>query len=295
MGLPVIASIAGGLLGAFGSNKAAKQQAAIAQQQLALEREIYGDTVERQEPYYDTGLDYQNALRFELLGGERPVFGGDPLEINEINEIIPGRGIVKPDFYGRARDENQWIDDHRGRDWWPDTRVTRYQVGDQVFQNRADAEAFAADNPTGGTEYQGFQKTPGYQFALDQGMDAIENSAAARGNALSGATLRSGARFGQGLANQEYNTYLNRLTGGAATGQAAASNLANAGANFAAGSGNALANLGNAQSAGTIGGVNAINAGINNALGAWQFQKLLDTGQPKQGGGGFMDTVRGWL
>jgi hypothetical protein len=54
---------------------------------------------------------------------------------------------------------------------------------------------------------------PGYQFTLQQGMKALEQSAAARGQALSGGQLKAVSQFGQGNAatyeNQFYNQALN--------------------------------------------------------------------------------------
>lgn len=44
---------------------------------------------------------------------------------------------------------------------------------------------------------------PGYQFRLQQGQNTLENSAAARGNLLSGATLKDLQGYAQGMASQE--------------------------------------------------------------------------------------------
>jgi hypothetical protein len=58
----------------------------------------------------------------------------------------------------------------------------------------------------------GIGDDPGYQFQLDQGMNAIQGSAAARNNLLSGRTLRGLTEFGQqlgtGYADQAYNREL---------------------------------------------------------------------------------------
>ena len=56
-----------------------------------------------------------------------------------------------------------------------------------------------------------FQVDPGYQFALEQGQRGIENSAAAGGRLISGATLKSLNRFNQGLANQQYQNSFDRF------------------------------------------------------------------------------------
>lgn len=77
--------------------------------------------------------------------------------------------------------------------------------------------------PIGGTQFTGnplfagqpnFQltpeqlaQTPGYQFALEQGLRATANSATARGLGVSGAALKGASKFATGLAD---NTYMNQ-------------------------------------------------------------------------------------
>lgn len=58
-----------------------------------------------------------------------------------------------------------------------------------------------------------FRADPGYQFQLQQGQQAIDRSAAARSGVNNGATLKATQRFGQGLADQQYGNYLQRLMG----------------------------------------------------------------------------------
>ena len=58
-----------------------------------------------------------------------------------------------------------------------------------------------------------FQRTPGYQFAVDQGQQAIERSAAKRGMLNSGNVLAELSKYGQGMANQEYGNQVNTLAG----------------------------------------------------------------------------------
>ncbi len=273
MGFGIAAAVGGSLLsGLFGSNSASKAAAAqerAAEQQIELEREIYGDTVERFAPFYDGGLDYYNALRYELLGGPAPRFGGTAPAITEnVRTVQSGGGNL------RRRDGGiMWGDEERNElTRAPSSReITEYLVNGQTFSTREAAEKYANANRTGGSTYRGFQATPGYQFMLDQGIDAIDGSAAARGNVFSGATMKAAQEYGTGLANQEYGTYLNRLTGQAAQGQSAAGNIATAGANYTSGAGNALANMGNAQAAGYIGQANAFSGGISNAIGAYGY------------------------
>lgn len=57
-------------------------------------------------------------------------------------------------------------------------------------------------------------QTPGYQFALQQGQQALERSAAAKGNLLTGGTAKALDQYSQGMASQNYqNAYNNALQG----------------------------------------------------------------------------------
>ena len=108
-----------------------------------------------------------------------------------------------------------------------------------------------------------FQASPGYQFRLDQGMDAIQNSAAARGQLGAGNTLKAIQGYGQGLASEEFNNYTNRLSALAGVGQTAATNLGTLGANAAGQAGNATMAAGAARASGYVGQANAVNGGLN--------------------------------
>lgn len=267
------------LVGAAGSRKAAKAQENAANRQMDIERQMYEETTDRFQPFYDSGLDFQNALRFELLGGPRPTFGGDPQNVVEFTETVPGRGGTAS--WGRQSPND--IRDPNNPEMWiapgaRDTTRTRYRVGEQVFDDRAAADAYAADNPAGGTAYRGFEATPYQNYLLETSRGAIDNSAASRGNLFSGATIKAQQERGNALAGGFYSDYLNRLTGQASQGQAAAGNMANAGANFASGTSNALSNIGNAQAAGAIGTSNAILGGANNAIGLWNYQNQTSGG-----------------
>jgi len=57
-----------------------------------------------------------------------------------------------------------------------------------------------------------FQQSPGYQFQLGQGLDALTRAANATGMGAGGNTLQQALQFGQGLANTEYGNWLQNLT-----------------------------------------------------------------------------------
>lgn len=60
---------------------------------------------------------------------------------------------------------------------------------------------------------QDFRADPGYQFQLQEGLNAIQNSAAARGGLESGRAMKEMQRYGQGLADQTYNQWYGRRAG----------------------------------------------------------------------------------
>jgi hypothetical protein len=119
-----------------------------------------------------------------------------------------------------------------------------------------------------------FQQDPGAQFRQSESLKALERSAAARGNLLSGATMKGITRFSQDLASQEYQNAFNRyqversaklnpLQSLMGSGQSATNvmtgNVGQAGQNEMS---NAY-NAGQARASGYIGSANA----LSNALG----------------------------
>lgn len=52
---------------------------------------------------------------------------------------------------------------------------------------------------------------PGYQFAYDQGMQGLNRAASAGGRLASGNALMEAQKYGTGLADQTYQTWLNNL------------------------------------------------------------------------------------
>ncbi len=80
--------------------------------------------------------------------------------------------------------------------------------------------AVLGDSPLAGTDlkareqylYGDFQADPGYEFRRQEGLRAVQNSAAAQTGALSGAAAKAMEQYGQGLASQEYNNFFNRRT-----------------------------------------------------------------------------------
>lgn len=161
--------------------------------------------------------------------------------------------------------------------------------------------------------------TPGYQFALQQGQNAIQNSSAARGGLLSTGTQKTLDQYSQGLADQTYSdTYnralgeyqqrynifqgnqsneFNRLASLSGTGQTAANELGQVGQQTAANTANinltagaqqgANLNLaGAARASGYAGIANSITGGLSNINQYTLLAGLLNQQQQAAGGGG---------
>lgn len=80
-----------------------------------------------------------------------------------------------------------------------------------------------------------FQTNPGYEFQQQQGIQALDRGAAARGSFQSGGAMADVLGYSQGLADQSYGSWLDRLGG--------YENTLNAGNAGMAGGLNNLANL----------------------------------------------------
>lgn len=145
-----------------------------------------------------------------------------------------------------------------------------------------------------------FQADPGYGFRLSEGQKALERSAAARGNLLSGGTGKALTRYGQEMGSQEYmnafNRYqaersarLNPLQSLAGVGQTSTNALGVAGQNYATAAGEAIGAAGQARASGYMGAANAIGGGLNQYLNYSQNQaqnRLLQQALARRGGYG---------
>lgn len=144
-------------------------------------------------------------------------------------------------------------------------------MGLMNMQKGADGTWQRSTNPDAYRQFMTMD--PGYQFRLQQGQKALENSAAARGGLLSGNALRAISNYGQESASQEYGNTFNRLAALSGVGQATAQNLGSLGANAASNAGNSMMQAGAARASGYAGMGNALNGMINNGLGMYGAYK----------------------
>lgn len=81
-------------------------------------------------------------------------------------------------------------------------------------------------------DYTALTSSPEYQFALQQGQSDLARNLAARGGLFGGGAQKEFINYGQGLASQQMQNYLNRLQGGIQTGMAGAGGQASALSNY---------------------------------------------------------------
>lgn len=125
---------------------------------------------------------------------------------------------------------------------------------------------------------------PGYQFGMDQGMRALQGSAAARGGLYSGATMKALNKFGNDYATTKFGDVFNRkqtvignnfnrAMGAAGMGQAGVQQTQQAGTNYANNVGQNLLSNANFQGAAGMAQANAwgnlLNRGSSYMMGGF--------------------------
>ena len=162
-------------------------------------------------------------------------------------------------------------------------------------------------------------QTPGYQFTLGQGINALNRGAAARGNLLSSGAAKALEQYGTGLANQTYNDVYNRaaqqyqmnyqsflnnqaglygrLMGVSGQGltavgqlnqlrQQAAENYGRAGMWAAGTQGQDIVDAAQARAQGVMGAANAWRGALSGVGGAAMDYGMINRMYPSGGGGG---------
>lgn len=137
-----------------------------------------------------------------------------------------------------------------------------------------------------------FQAGPGYDFALKQGEQSALRGASAAGMLSSGNTLAALTEYGQGTANKEYGSWLDRLSGASAQGLSAANGQANAYGGLASlyqGTADDRLGLASSVTQGKMGLNNQLAQGqtANNSAASGLFGNLLGGGVKLATGGLF--------
>ena len=264
----------GAVVASKGAGKAADAQVGAARDAAQLQNEQFQQSRADMQPFLKSGLRSQAALDYEMGLGDRPgptagqrnaLSAANRLQIRDSERR---RGVFSAYFSGTPFAPSDGADS---------SSSTSFYVGNDRFDTREQAQEFIDGRVSDATDnygYQGFTGTPGYEFRVAQWRQAIERSAAARGGLNSGATMNALQSYGQGMAADEYGTYMNRLAAGAGQGQTQVNSLASLGANSAANQGNSLMQAGNARASGYAnqanifgGAASQIAGGIGNYIG----------------------------
>jgi len=317
------AVIGGAVIGAgasiYSGNKAANAQEHASDAANAEARYEFDQNQQRMAPWLNTGKQALGSLAYGMgLDNSQPGAGGAPLSYDAWLQSTSGAPAGASGASGGTPAPlriPQFIEMPDGR------RVPvppSQQQGAQgalappAAGSPADLKARAAYaaylknfKPTPGTAgangfgdlnrdftLADFNKDPGYQFRMDEGTQALERSAAARGGLLSGGTLKDLTNYSQGVASGEYsNAYnrfnadrtqrFNRLSALAGTGQTAATNLNSDATNLGNTVGNNILGAANARSAGYVNTGNAINSGINTIGNYYLQQQYLNRFAPQ--------------
>jgi ElaB/YqjD/DUF883 family membrane-anchored ribosome-binding protein len=192
------------------------------------------------------------------------------------------------------------------------TALTNVTAAEQPYQalgqTSANSLADLVNKGFSAPTLQQAEQTPGYEFNLQQGTQAIDENAAANGTLMSGNTGVALEQFGQGLAQntyqQAYNNALNAYmanyqslqgatnTGLSSTGQLAGANLQTAGntANIdLTAAQQQMQQINNAAAARASGYLGSANV-WSNAVGG-MMPSVGDVAQGLSGGGGLSDVM----
>lgn len=311
------ASLVGGFLQSRAQKRAAKQQGVIAQQTQARQIDFLQNNLDRVTNLIGPQVNAGNAATQELadlfgLGfvGGAPAGTGAGGSGSAIQDFVAATGrqdiadewsahmarVEKSDaksggsVYGGPRTEEEFLQFHLSRGGISADEMAAVDE----YRNQ---QAQAANPDSGGSREERqqaardrFRTSPGYEFRLDEAMDSVTGNRAVSGLLRSGDTLSALNERAQGIASDEYNSYVQGLMGIAGMGSGATGTLASAMggtatqmSNVAGGAGNALmgaaAQRGAAQSdlwgnvAGTVAwGAGQLSDWFNQPSGANQSQ-----------------------
>ena len=174
-------------------------------------------------------------------------------------------------------------------------RDYQYNLNAPTIQSGATADSrIAALLGLGGDQagadqaFAGYRDSTGFNFRQQQGENAVNSNAYARGMGNSGATLKALTQYGQNIGSQEFGNYLGQLGGVSAAGANARGLVAGVGNNAVNGQAQALANNATNQGNAAIAQGNNLSGTIGNLaqIGGYALQSSYNPQQNIASGGG---------
>lgn len=171
---------AGSVIGGKNSSKAAKDaariQAEAARYAADLQKQAFDYTSEKLEPYVGVG----NELINPYLNASQNLYEDQDKYLNpllgKVHALSPFDRTLQPTT----------------ADTIPDSFDYQTRVG------KLDQFGLGAD------QQAALEQTPGYQFTLNQGLKAVQNSEAAKGRGISGNAITGAEKYATGLADKTF-------------------------------------------------------------------------------------------
>lgn len=258
-------AVASSAIGSSAASKAAQASTDAANQSAAVQREQLAAAQNALSPYQQAGLPATQQINALLgLGGSAGT------------AATPGH----PDYAAYTNSQPDLV-----ADWQRNhSNMTADQYGQYHYSTYGQNEGrnlpmtggTAATAGTDGTAaanaaFDQFRKSTGYDFRVNQGMNAVNSGYAGKGAIKSGAAMKAINDYGQGMASQEFGNYLNALGNQQSLGMSAGSALAGVGQNYANSLGNIYQQNGANQANSAIIKAGSLNSGLNtftNSLGS---------------------------
>lgn len=207
-------AIGGAAIASSGAKSAAKTQAQAAQQANDTQLQIYQQQRADAEPWRQVGLQalaqMGSLYGFTVPGADQqpsasPANTPDMTAYNSYQQQLL-------EAQNRAKMPGIW--GIKGRQDLATLQANPLAMPTAQPTQQPAAGGNALANPTAW-----LTQMPGYQFRLNQGLNAITGNAAARGMLNSGATLKGLTNYSQDYASSEFGNEWNRLAGLAGVGQ----------------------------------------------------------------------------
>lgn len=123
--------------------------------------------------------------------------------------------------------------------------------------------AAAANRQQADQAFNRFRTSTGYDWRLQQGMNALNSGYAGAGTLKSGAAIKGAVDYGQGMASQEFGNYLNALGNQQSLGMQAGAASAGVGTNAANTLGSIYLQNGSNQANAALVKASAVGQGLN--------------------------------
>lgn len=273
-----VAIVGGAAIGGIASNEAANKQVSASNRASGQITDQLTQT-------------RQGLMPWQQSGG---------MALSDLNNLLGiGDQNIGSNVAGQSEDEirQSLLDDWQRK--MPGTKPNMQQIEEAVQHNLSNQRLYNRNQSQQGLygsltkpfDLSMFQQSPAYQFNLDQGMNAINKAASARGNYYAPQTLQDIGKYSQGVASNEFqnafnnyntnqNSLFNKLYSVSGSGQNAAAQLGGFGSNAAGQISQNTQAGGNAQAAGIVGMANAGTGALQNALWLQYLQN------PTYGSGG---------